>query len=94
MDTTTLQVPLSKSLKSSATSVAKEIGFSSLQDFVRLVLTKLAHRELTVEVTPAEYVRLSPAAKRRYANMKEDFRTGRNIYHAKDVDDLLKHLNS
>lgn len=94
MDTTTLQIPLSKSLKSSAASVAKEIGFSSLQDFVRLVLTKLAHRELTVNVTSTEYVRLTPEAKRRYAKMTDDFRKGRGIYQAKDVDDLLRQLNS
>ena len=68
--------------------------FSSLQDFVRLVLTKLAHHELTVEVVPAEYIKLSPAAKKRYAKMTEDFKKGRNIYQAKDVDDLLRQLNS
>lgn len=94
MDTTTLQIPLSKSLKSNATNVAKEIGFSSLQDFVRLVLTKLAKRELAVEVTPVEYVKLSPTAKKRYAKMTEDFRLRRNIYQAKDVDNLLRQLNS
>lgn len=94
MDTTTLQVPLPKSLKSNATSVAKEIGFSSLQDFVRLVLTKLAHRELTVEVMPAEYIKLSPAAKKRYAKMSEDFRIGRNIKGFDNIDDLMKYLNA
>lgn len=94
MDTTTLQIPLTKSLKSNATSVAKEIGFTSLQDFVRLVLTKLAHRELTVHVTPTENIQLSPAAKKRYAKMKADFKKGRNIYRAKDAEDLLRQLNS
>ncbi len=94
MNTTTLQAPLSKSLKTNATIVAREIGFSSLQDFVRLVLTKLVHHELIVEVVPAEYIKLSPAAKKRYAKMTEDFKKGRNIYQAKDVDDLLRQLNS
>ncbi len=94
MDTTTLQVPLPKSLKSNATSVAREIGFSSLQDFVRLVLTKLARRELTVEITHAEYVRLSPGAKKRYAKMTEDFRKGRNIRSFDNIDDMMKYLNA
>lgn len=94
MDTTILQVPLSKTLKSNATNIAKEIGFSSLQDFVRLVLTKLSHRELNVNIEQAEFIKLSPAAKKRYARMTEDFKKGRNIYHAKDVDDLLRQLNS
>ena len=94
MDTTTLQVPLPKSLKSSATSVAKEIGFSSLQDFVRLVLTKLSHRELNVNIEQAEFIRLSPTAKKRYAKMTEDFRKGRIIKGFDNIDDLMKHLNS
>ena len=94
MDTTTLQVPLTKSLKSSATTVAKEIGFSSLQDFVRLVLTKLAHRELTVDVTPAEYIKLSPAAKRRYDRIRDDIEHGRNIVHVDNPQDFLAKLRS
>ncbi len=94
MDITTLQVPLPKSLKSNATSVAREIGFSSLQDFVRLVLTKLAHRELTVEVASTEYIKLSPAAKKRYAKMAEDFRKRKNIKEFDNIDDLMKYLNS
>ena len=38
MSTTTLQIPVSKDLKSSATEVAKEYGFSSLQEIVRVLL--------------------------------------------------------
>jgi len=48
MDTTTLQVPLSKNLKSEATNVAKEYGFSSLQEVVRVLLTLLAKRQLNI----------------------------------------------
>jgi len=48
MDTTTLQVPLSKNLKSEATSVAKEYGFSSLQEVVRVLLTLLAKKQLKI----------------------------------------------
>ncbi len=96
MNTTTLQIPISKELKSSATAVAKEFGFSSLQEIVRVILNKLARKELTLEITPtpAEYIKLSPAAKKRYAKMTEDFKKSRNIFQAKDVDDLLKQLNA
>lgn len=97
MNTTTLQVPISKELKSNATAVAKEFGFSSLQEIVRVILTKLSRKELTLEVTPtvpAEYIKLSPAAKKRYARMTKDFKTGKNIFQAKDVDDLIDQLNA
>lgn len=51
MDVTTLQVPLSKNLKANAAAVAKEFGFSSLQEIVRILLTKLAKRELQLTVS-------------------------------------------
>lgn len=97
MNTTTLQVPISKDLKSSATAVAKEFGFSSLQEIVRVLLTKLARKELTMEVvetTPPEYIKLSPAAKRRYAKMTKDFKSGRNIKSFDSIPEMMKYLNS
>lgn len=97
MNTTTLQIPISKDLKQSAAAVAKEFGFSSLQEIVRVILTKLSRKELTLEITssvPPEYIKLSPAAKKRYAKMKKDFKTGENIFQARDVDDLLRQLNA
>lgn len=91
MDTTILQIPVSKSLKSSATLVAKDYGFSSLQEIIRVLLTKLARRQLTVQieemVTP-----LSRQAEKRYLKMEKDFKTGKNVYMAKDVDDLMRQL--
>ncbi len=41
-----------------------------------------------------EYVKLSPAAKRRYKKMDEDFKNGKNIYTFNDKDDGLKFLLS
>src|SRR3989337_2070779 len=40
MDTTILQIPMPKSLKKSAQDVANDYGFSSLQDLLRVILTK------------------------------------------------------
>jgi len=94
MNTTTLQVPLPKSLKSSATVVAKEYGFSSLQEIVRVLLAKLARRELNIRVEEGEYINLTPQAKKRYKKMTEDFKSGRNVFYAKDVDDLMSQLHS
>lgn len=93
MDTTTLQVPLSKALKSNATDVAKEYGFSSLQEIVRVMLSKLAKKEFVIsfgEQFPT--VALSAKNEARYAKMEEDFKANRNVYTANSVNDLMTRL--
>jgi antitoxin component of RelBE/YafQ-DinJ toxin-antitoxin module len=92
MDTTTLQVPLTKELKYSATSVAKKYGFSSLQEIVRVLLTKLSREELTVSVEQFPAVKLSAKNEKRYAKMEEDFKAGRNVYTANSVEEFLNEL--
>lgn len=95
MDNMILQVPVSRTLKNQAEAVARDYGFSSLQESVRLFLAKLAKGSLQFQIEPKdEYVKLSAAAKRRYNKMTADFRNDRNIYHAKDVNDLMRYLNS
>ncbi|MEK7497642.1 MAG: hypothetical protein AAB656_01855 [Patescibacteria group bacterium] len=93
MNTTTLQIPISKDLKASATAVAKDFGFSSLQEVTRVLLTKLAKRELNVSVEQFPAVMLSAKAEKRYAKMDEDFKKGKNWSTAKDVDDLMRQLH-
>lgn len=93
MNTTTLQVPLPKSLKASATAVAHDYGFSSLQDIVRLFLAKFSRRELVISVgEPA--VRLSTKNEKRYLKMDKDFDEGKNVFTANSVDELMKDLTS
>ena len=94
MDRVILQVPMSKTLRKQAETVAYDFGFSSLQEIIRVILTKLAKRELSLKITEAEVIKLSPAAKRRYEKMTQDFKAGRNIYRAKNVEDLMRYLNS
>lgn len=92
---TTLQIPLPASLKKEAKAVVKEQGFSSLQDFIRLVLTKLVHREISINIGPKEeYVTLSPAAKKRYAKVVEEIKMGKNVTKTKNVEELLQLLHS
>lgn len=91
MDGTTLQIPVSKSLKSDATLVAKEYGFSSLQEIVRVLLTKLAHRQLAIQIEEIAYP-LSRRAEKRYLKMEEDFRQGKNVYTAKNLNELMREL--
>ncbi|MDP3917695.1 MAG: hypothetical protein Q8Q30_00775 [Candidatus Woesebacteria bacterium] len=94
MDTTTLQVPLTKTLKSNATSVAKEYGFSSLQEIVRVMLSKLSKKEFVIsfgEQFPT--IALSAKNEARYAKMEEDFKANRNVYTAKNLDDFFDKLD-
>ena len=93
METTILQVPIPKSLKSDAASVAKAYGFSSLQEIVRMFLTKIARRELTVtiEETP---VYLSKEAGERYSKMDKDFTQGKKIHIASNIKELMSRLKS
>lgn len=50
MNTTIIQVPVSKKLREQALNVAKEYGFSSLQDVIRLFLTQLANKQISVNI--------------------------------------------
>ena len=93
--TTTLQIPLPNSLKQEAKVMAREQGFSSLQDFVRLILTKLVRNELSIHIgTKDEYIELTPEAKKRYEKIVRDISANRNVIKAKDAADFLEKLRS
>ncbi len=96
MDRIILQVPMSKTLKEQAEKVARDEGFSSLQEIVRMILSKFAKKEIKVGIyeEKAEYVQLSPAAKKRYSRMRQDFKLGHNVFPAKSVKELLQQLES
>ena len=90
-----MQIPISKSLKVDATNVAKEYGFSSLQEIVRVMLAKLAKKELSITISEQfPSVVLSAKNEARYAKMEEDFKTGRNVKVFDKIDDLMKDLTS
>ncbi len=44
------------------------------------------------EQFPAEYVKLTPRAKKRYKKMEEDFKKGRNFYVAESTEEFFKQL--
>ena len=92
MQKTVLQIPMNTQLKRDAENVAFAQGFSSLQEAVRLFLAKLAEKR--IELTFQETVRLSPKAIKRYNKITRDIEAGRNVFVAKDVDDLMKQLNA
>jgi len=66
MQRTTIQVPLTKELRKKAELVSADMGFSSLQETIRVLLTKLAKHELAIRVEDQveEIITLSPEAEK------------------------------
>ena len=91
MNKTVLQVPLNKDLKLGAEKAALSQGFSSLQELIRVFLTKVATNK--VEITLQDTVVLSKKNENRYLDMTNDFESGNNIYEAKDATELLEKLH-
>jgi len=91
MSKTVLQIPLTTQLKNNAEAIAAEQGFSSLQEVVRVFLTKFAAKK--VEITWQEPVYLSEYNEKRYIDMSEDFNNNKNIVSVNNVADLVKKLN-
>jgi len=79
------------SLRKSATKVATDYGFSSLQEAIRVFLKQLSKKE--VSLTFEKSVNLSPKAVKRYKKIEKDLRDGKNIHSVKDVSNLIKRLN-
>ncbi|MBI2596393.1 hypothetical protein HYW46_06730 [Candidatus Daviesbacteria bacterium] len=94
MHRTILQVPLPKDLKEGAEKAALDAGFSSLQEVLRVFMKKFANKKIDLSFEEEKVVYLSEKAEKRYTKAMEDFRKGKNVYEAKDVDDLLKQLHS
>lgn len=81
MNTITLQVPVNKAIRLSAQKAANNLGFSSLQDAVRLFLANLAAGKLTAsfsESYPDEV--LTPAQEKilekKYQEVKKEIARG------------------
>lgn len=91
MNRAIIQVPVSPKLRKEAEEEAEKQGFSSLQDAVRIFLKKLAQKEIRVKFEETVY--LSPKAEKRYERIDRDFKKGKNIYAAKDPEELMTQLN-
>ena len=90
-----LQVPMPVALKQQAEAVASDYGFSSLQEIIRVVLRKLAKRELTISIQEAEEITyLTPSAEKRYQKAIEDIKKDRNLYKPKNAKKFLEMLHS
>ena len=90
-----VQVPMTKDLKEQAEAVSFEMGFSSLQEAIRILLTKLSKKEYRLRIEEVEQISdLSPAAERKFKKAIEDIKTGRNIYKPKNKKEFFSLLNS
>jgi len=89
-----LQVPMSADLKTAAEMTAKDYGFSSLQETIRLILNKLVKRELIISVGEPEESTLSSKAEKRYLAMIKDIRKGKNVTKSKNLEDFFGLLSS
>lgn len=95
MSNTILQVPINKNLRDRAVSSAQKMGFSSLQEVIRLFLNKMAEGEVSVKFEETEEItHLSPAAERKFKKAVEDIKAGRNIYKPKNKEEFFELLNS
>ncbi len=90
-----VQVPMSKELKNKAEAVSSDLGFSSVQEIIRVLLTKFSKREFNFKVEEVEEIAdLSPRAERKFKKAVEDIKAERNITKTKNVDEFLKLLHS
>lgn len=91
---TILQVPMALDLRNRAEAVSADMGFSSLQDVVRLILTKLAKKEIRISIEQFPAVRLSKRNEKRYEQIVRDFEEGKNISTFTSVKDFMGDLSA
>ena len=90
-----VQVPMAKELKEKAEAVSADLGFSSVQETIRVLLTKLAKKEFSFKVEEVEEItHLSPAAERKFKKAIQDIKAGRNIYRPKNKKEFFELLRS
>ncbi len=95
MNKTILQIPLDKKIRDQATIVAAELGFSSLQEPIRLFINRIAQRKVEFTITDAEEVQLSPRAIKRYEKMVDDIKKGKvKTIKSNSIEELMKSLTS
>ncbi len=87
-----VQVPMTRELKDKAEIISADLGFSSLQETIRVLLTKLSKKEFSLRVEeeqeqPSQY--LLSAMKKARANRK----TGKASPVFDNAKDALKFLD-
>ena len=91
-----VQIPMSKELRDQAQAVAQDYGFSSLQEIVRVLVTKLAHKDLGIHIDEnVEY--LTPKEDRilneKYKRFLKEEKMGKTFI-AHSVEEMIEELES
>lgn len=87
-----LQVPMPPELKSKAEAASARMGFSSLQESIRVWLSNIVRQTPIVRYEESP-VQLSPRAIRRYNKMIDDIDSGKEpVYIAHDTKDFFDQL--
>jgi len=92
MDTVTLKIPISKSLKKSLDEQARVMGFSSFYRSVQSLLSDFARKR--AKSAPEVVKNLPPETKEFYADAIKDIKAGRNITKTKNLEELLALFHS
>ena len=85
---------MTEELKISAEKAAKDMGFSSLQESVRVLLKKLSTNKLKMDIYDVHEPQLSPKAIKRYNKIAKEIEAGKNIYKPANKKDMLDWLRS
>ncbi|MFZ2152598.1 MAG: hypothetical protein WAV41_00885 [Microgenomates group bacterium] len=95
MDTTIIQVPVTKSFRDEMAKIAINMGFSSLQDLIRFNLTQIKNKIITPAMVSTFYSeKLSPKAVAKYDKMSDDIKSGKEkTLKFKTTRDMFKYLN-
>ena len=94
MNTTIIQVPVDKALRDKATAAASRMGFSSVQEVVRVFLTQISTEYPKVSFEQP-FVKLSAKNEQRYAKMIDYYKSGKmRAVSFDNVGEMMKYLNS
>ena len=92
MNKTIIQVPVARDLRDKAAVAAEGLGFSSLQETIRIFLVNLASGKLSI-VFEEKPIKLSSKAVKRYNEMLNKIDAGEEkLYTAKNGSELISQL--
>ena len=86
--TVKLQIPLDKSLRDKVEKHARAQGFSSLQDFTRVMYSAVVRNNTQFNLTNIDETYLSPEAEARYAKQLEEHERDKKAGKVKSFDNV------
>lgn len=92
--TTIVQVPIDKSFRDEVTFLAKNMGFSSLQELIRFTLVQIKNQTIVPSLINTS-INLSSKAIIRYDKMINDVKSGKITPKSfNNTNNALKYLNN